>query len=104
MRHILSLFAIFIHHAIKNLVLVHHKLFLLSCYHVYVKFQKIIFLYLLTESGVHHLDPVEFLSEDCASRISVMALGVTTALLVVLYVCTVAYFVAQSRAQKEIRE
>ncbi|KFM59348.1 hypothetical protein X975_15286, partial [Stegodyphus mimosarum] len=41
--------------------------------------------------------------EECASRTSVMALGVTTALLLVIYICTVAYFVAHQRAAKEFR-
>ncbi|XP_042908270.1 uncharacterized protein [Parasteatoda tepidariorum] len=41
--------------------------------------------------------------DDCASRTSIMALGVTTALLLVIYICTVAYFVAHQRAEKEFR-
>ncbi|XP_076352650.1 uncharacterized protein LOC143248099 [Tachypleus tridentatus] len=40
--------------------------------------------------------------QDCASRTSVMVLSVISATLLVIYICTVAYFVAQKRVFKEL--
>ncbi|XP_067136518.1 uncharacterized protein tyn [Centruroides vittatus] len=53
-----------------------------------------------TNDSFNVFESVEFL-ETCASKTSIMALSLTTALLLVVYICTVAYFVAHRRAHKE---
>ncbi|KFM66117.1 hypothetical protein X975_11004, partial [Stegodyphus mimosarum] len=52
--------------------------------------------------STHYKESVLML-ESCASKTSLMALSVTSALLLVFYICTVAYFVAQRRVTKEFR-
>lgn len=48
------------------------------------------------------IQPTAGIFGECASRTSLMALGVTTALLFVIYICTVAYFVAHQKAAKKL--
>ncbi|CAL1275838.1 unnamed protein product [Larinioides sclopetarius] len=52
--------------------------------------------------STHYKESV-LMMDTCASKTSLMALSVTSALLLVFYICTVAYFVAQRRVTKEFR-